>query len=279
MPKYPHRDRDRGPRRLEPDRPERGHCRKRHRQHHRQHAHDGRAGHRGLQRHTERQRPDRHERAVFDVKDQTGSAAGWNVTARSTQFKTAGGKTLPTSAVTVQSAWPFRRTPRAPIPRPGPTRSSALHKHMGRALTTCTTVVAAFAAATGVLPASSRAAEPSGGLTVRVVNANPTDLAARSSSALSLRPGARFTGHVVVGNTTQRAMRLAVSAVEGLTAVASGAVYAARTRRGAAPLAGSRHRSVGSRSHPGPPPRSASPFGYLPLPTSAITSQVSPSRT
>jgi hypothetical protein len=39
----------------------------------------------------------------FDVKDQTGSAAGWNITATSTTF-TAGAKTLPTSAVTIQAA-------------------------------------------------------------------------------------------------------------------------------------------------------------------------------
>jgi hypothetical protein len=39
----------------------------------------------------------------FDVGDATGSGTGWNITATSTTF-TAGSHTLPTSAVTVQSA-------------------------------------------------------------------------------------------------------------------------------------------------------------------------------
>ena len=40
----------------------------------------------------------------IDVGDATGSGAGWNVTATSTTFTTAGSKTLPTSATTVQSS-------------------------------------------------------------------------------------------------------------------------------------------------------------------------------
>jgi hypothetical protein len=40
---------------------------------------------------------------AFDVSDATGSAAGWNVTATSTQF-TSGTHTLPASATTIQSA-------------------------------------------------------------------------------------------------------------------------------------------------------------------------------
>jgi hypothetical protein len=40
----------------------------------------------------------------FDVKDQTGSGAGWNITGTSTQFTTTGAKTLPTSAVTITAA-------------------------------------------------------------------------------------------------------------------------------------------------------------------------------
>jgi hypothetical protein len=39
---------------------------------------------------------------TFDVGDATGSGAGWNITATSTTF-TAGSRTLPTTAVTVQS--------------------------------------------------------------------------------------------------------------------------------------------------------------------------------
>jgi hypothetical protein len=101
---------------------------------------------------------------------------------------------------------------------------------MRRGLTTCSTVVAALAAATGVLHGSSWAAE-SGGLTVRLVPADPADLTARSSFALALTPGATFTGEVVVGNTTKSAMRLAISSVDGLTATTSGAVYAGRRAR------------------------------------------------
>jgi hypothetical protein len=41
---------------------------------------------------------------AFAVSDQTGSGAGWNITATSTTFATAGGKTLPDPAVTVVSA-------------------------------------------------------------------------------------------------------------------------------------------------------------------------------
>jgi hypothetical protein len=41
---------------------------------------------------------------AFAVSDQTGSGAGWKITATSTTFTTAGGKTLPDTAVTVQSA-------------------------------------------------------------------------------------------------------------------------------------------------------------------------------
>jgi hypothetical protein len=41
---------------------------------------------------------------AFAVSDQTGSGSGWNITATSTTFTTAGGKTLPDPAVTVQSA-------------------------------------------------------------------------------------------------------------------------------------------------------------------------------
>ena len=41
---------------------------------------------------------------TFDVSDATGSGTGWNITATSTTFTTAGGKTLPTSATTVTSA-------------------------------------------------------------------------------------------------------------------------------------------------------------------------------
>ena len=42
----------------------------------------------------------------FDVGDATGSGTGWNITATSTTFTTGGATshTLPTSAVTVQSA-------------------------------------------------------------------------------------------------------------------------------------------------------------------------------
>jgi hypothetical protein len=40
---------------------------------------------------------------AFDVSDATGSGAGWNVTATSTQF-TSGSKTLPAAATTIQTA-------------------------------------------------------------------------------------------------------------------------------------------------------------------------------
>ena len=45
------------------------------------------------------------EQVPIDVSDSTGSGAGWNVTATSTQFNDgSAGNTLPTSAVTVQDA-------------------------------------------------------------------------------------------------------------------------------------------------------------------------------
>jgi WxL domain surface cell wall-binding len=40
----------------------------------------------------------------LDIADATGSGAGWNITATSTQFKTTGGNTLPLGSVTVASA-------------------------------------------------------------------------------------------------------------------------------------------------------------------------------
>jgi hypothetical protein len=40
----------------------------------------------------------------LDIADATGSGAGWNITATSTQFKTTGGNTLPAGATTVGSA-------------------------------------------------------------------------------------------------------------------------------------------------------------------------------
>lgn len=41
---------------------------------------------------------------LFDVSDATGSAAGWNITATSTQWSNGSGGTLPTSATTIASA-------------------------------------------------------------------------------------------------------------------------------------------------------------------------------
>jgi hypothetical protein len=89
-------------------------------------------------------------------------------------------------------------------------------------------VAATLVAATGLCSGSASAADGSGGLTVRVVNADPADLIARSSFALTLARRAAFSGQVVVGNTTAAPMQLAISAVDGLTAVTSGAVYAGR---------------------------------------------------
>jgi hypothetical protein len=40
----------------------------------------------------------------LDIADATGSGAGWNITATSTQFKTSTGNTLPAGAVTVGTA-------------------------------------------------------------------------------------------------------------------------------------------------------------------------------
>jgi hypothetical protein len=93
------------------------------------------------------------------------------------------------------------------------------------------TVAVAFAAATGLCPGAATAADGSGGVTVRLVNADPADLTARSSFALTLARRGVFTGQVVVGNTTKAPMRLAISAVDGLTAETSGAVYAGRRAR------------------------------------------------
>jgi hypothetical protein len=101
---------------------------------------------------------------------------------------------------------------------------------MTRVSTICITVVAALAAATGLVRAAGAAADPSGGLSVRL-QADPSELMARSSFALSLTRGAKFTGQVVVGNTGDKPMRVAISSVEGLTAQTSGAVYAGRHER------------------------------------------------
>lgn len=90
-------------------------------------------------------------------------------------------------------------------------------------------VPAAVAASTGLLLAAPWAGAANGGLTVRVLPATAGDLTAHSSLAFALPPGRSAEGRIVVGNTTTHLMHLAVSAVDGVTAQTSGAVFADRS--------------------------------------------------
>lgn len=84
-------------------------------------------------------------------------------------------------------------------------------------------------------PAAARGASI-GGFSVRPAEFNPAVPATRAYFKLDLAPGKTLTREAVVTNSAETALTLRIDAVDGLTGVTSGAVYANRQdpRRGAA---------------------------------------------
>jgi hypothetical protein len=81
----------------------------------------------------------------------------------------------------------------------------------------------AFVGGTGSAWASTR-----GGFTVRPARSDPNDPATRAYFKPVVAPRGRYTNQVIVGNTSAEPITFYVSAVDGLTARTSGAVYANR---------------------------------------------------
>jgi hypothetical protein len=87
-------------------------------------------------------------------------------------------------------------------------------------------MVAAAAAALSWLPAAPASA--GFGIALRPAHADPADPATKAYFKPSVAPGETFTDQVIVTNTGDAPVTLAVSSVDGLTAPTSGAVYGNR---------------------------------------------------
>src|SRR5947208_5368303 len=89
--------------------------------------------------------------------------------------------------------------------------------------------LAATLAIAGLLvPGASATAQTAGGIGLRPAHVDPADPATRAYFKRSVVAGASFTDQVVVTNTSDAAIDLLVSGVDGRTATTSGAVYANR---------------------------------------------------
>ena len=87
-------------------------------------------------------------------------------------------------------------------------------------------LVAALAAGLIWLPAAPASA--GFGIALRPAHADPNDPSTRAYFKPTVAPGGTFTDQVIVTNTGDSPVELAVSGVDGLTAATSGAVYANR---------------------------------------------------
>jgi hypothetical protein len=78
------------------------------------------------------------------------------------------------------------------------------------------------------LSAATAAADPNGGFGAAPANPNPNDPATRAYFKAVLAPGQTYTDEVLVTSTSDTALSLLISPVDGLTGQTSGAVYANR---------------------------------------------------
>ncbi len=90
-------------------------------------------------------------------------------------------------------------------------------------------LLGAVAAAATLLPAAGAAADAQiGGFSARPAHFSQSNPATRAYFIRRVDPGHGFTDEVVVSNSSNQTLKLHVNAVDGLTGVTSGAVYANR---------------------------------------------------
>jgi hypothetical protein len=93
---------------------------------------------------------------------------------------------------------------------------------------TITVLAAALAAASIALGATVASAASAGGISLRPGHVDPNDLATRAFFKPTMERGSNYSDFVAVTNTSDSPLDLIASAVDGLTGVTSGAVYANR---------------------------------------------------
>ncbi|HWW54586.1 MAG TPA: DUF916 domain-containing protein [Acidimicrobiales bacterium] len=102
-----------------------------------------------------------------------------------------------------------------------------MHRFDAR-LRAITLLAAVLAAASGAFGATGAAAASAGGISLRPGHVDPNDPATRAYFKPTVAPGGTYSDFVAVTNTSDSPLDLIASAVDGLTGVTSGAVYANR---------------------------------------------------